>query len=400
MKDSLPNSAAQASTTEEAITNSELQAQASASNPSNENTRNAARANLLVPSNATEEEIKSAVDAKIASSTRIDPSTTCLFCGLNSFKSLDDSIEHMRKSHGFFLPEKDYLIDLKGLLGYLADKVSVGNICLYCNGKGKSFQDLNSVRKHMLDKSHCKIAYDYEEDRLELSDFYDFSSSYPVDSDEEWEDEEDVNEDEIDENEEIIHKTSKKSKGIRYGDSEFELILPSGNRLGHRSLRRYYQQTLWQTPATHLASQNGDDWNSNVQEGAGTIARRIVNGRNGRGDRRLDDEVGGDDADANRGGLVVRDRGGMQLRARNRGEAKEAVRHTREFRDRDRKEQFKTKAMYRNNNQVSFEERIRWSCYELGLLRSASLASFFFLDFLSLTLSFHSSDLLITETFP
>ena len=31
----------------------------------------------------------------------------------------------------------------------------------------------------MLDKSHCKIAYDTDTERLEVSDYYDFSSSYP-----------------------------------------------------------------------------------------------------------------------------------------------------------------------------------------------------------------------------
>ena len=56
----------------------------------------------------------------------------------------------------------------------------------------------------MLDKSHCKIAYDTERDRLETSDFYDFSSSYPdydtskakkEQDDEGWEDVESEDED-------------------------------------------------------------------------------------------------------------------------------------------------------------------------------------------------------------
>jgi hypothetical protein len=55
----------------------------------------------------------------------------------------------------------------------------VGNVCIYCNGKGREFRTLDAVRKHMVDKSHCKIAYDTENDMLEMSDFYDFSASYP-----------------------------------------------------------------------------------------------------------------------------------------------------------------------------------------------------------------------------
>ncbi len=202
----------------------------------------------MLPADATEEQIQAAIDAKVASSRRIDPAHECIFCPKTGFSQLSDTLAHMSKAHGFFIPDSEYIVDLPGLVGYLADKVSIGNICLYCNGRGKGFHNLESVRNHMLDKFHCKIAYADAEDQLELGDFYDFTSSYPADEDEEWEDagdEEDENM-EVDGDSEVLDLTTTKKPSIlrdeeehddqiRYGDSELELVLPSGARLGHRS---------------------------------------------------------------------------------------------------------------------------------------------------------------------
>lgn len=56
----------------------------------------------------------------------------------------------MAASHGFFIPDIEYLKDLEGLFKYLAEKIAIGNVCLYCNGKGKSFQSLEAVQAHMV----------------------------------------------------------------------------------------------------------------------------------------------------------------------------------------------------------------------------------------------------------
>ena len=37
---------------------------------------------------------------------------------------------------------------------------------------------------------------------------------------------------------------------ITYGDSNSELVLPSGTHIGHRSMRRYYEQSV---PTSHAA---------------------------------------------------------------------------------------------------------------------------------------------------
>ena len=37
---------------------------------------------------------------------------------------------------------------------------------------------------------------------------------------------------------------SRTDSQIMYGDSNFELVLPSGAHIGHRSMRRYYEQSV------------------------------------------------------------------------------------------------------------------------------------------------------------
>ena len=88
------------------------------------------------------------------------------------------NVQHMAREHSFFLPDLEYLVDLPGMMQYLGEKVSVGNICLHCNGRGRAFHSLEAVQKHMLDKGHCKLWYEGDAE-LEYSDFYDFRASYP-----------------------------------------------------------------------------------------------------------------------------------------------------------------------------------------------------------------------------
>ncbi|XP_012863965.2 zinc finger protein 622 [Echinops telfairi] len=100
------------------------------------------------------------------------PVTDCLFCSHHS-SSLMKNVAHMTKAHSFFIPDVEYLCDLKGLLHYLGEKVGVGKICLWCNEKGRSFYSTEAVQAHMNDKSHCKLFTDGDA-ALEFADFYDF----------------------------------------------------------------------------------------------------------------------------------------------------------------------------------------------------------------------------------
>lgn len=153
--------------------------------------------------------------------------TDCLFCPHHSV-SLEENLKHMTRSHSFFIPDLEYVVDLKGLVTYLCEKVGMGNMCLYCNDKGRSFFSLEAVQSHMVDKGHTKM--NYEGDAvLEYADFYDFSSSYP-----------DYNPDEENEGDEIQGRDST----LAVNEQTLELCLPSGAKIGHRNMRHIYRQNL------------------------------------------------------------------------------------------------------------------------------------------------------------
>lgn len=179
----------------------------------------------------------------------------CIFCAHHA-ADFDANLSHMLKEHGFFIPDVEFLTDAEGLVGYLTEKVKLGNFCLYCNGKGKSFRDYHDVQKHMTALSHCKLPYDDDEDLEELIEFYDFSAQYKStkvkaltaggEGDAEWEtdseasvgDDEEVIEEEENEDsnddDEALHTISVSETG--------ELVLANGRRLGRREFRRYYRQ--------------------------------------------------------------------------------------------------------------------------------------------------------------
>ncbi|KAG0359310.1 hypothetical protein BGZ54_010012 [Gamsiella multidivaricata] len=197
---------------------------------------------LSVTDETTQEELEEIMDKKIETAIRLEP-TDCLFC-TEKTETFESNVEHMTKAHGFFIPDIEYLVDLEGLIKYLGEKVSVGNICLYCNGKGRQIKSLEAVRKHMVDKGHCKIPYDSESEMMEVVDFYDFSSSYPEEQQRRMlEAAEKADAGEIDLDEEELDEDYV-GTGARLGEDEMELILPSGARLGHRSLNKYYRQNV------------------------------------------------------------------------------------------------------------------------------------------------------------
>ena len=104
----------------------------------------------------------------------------CLFCNYES-PSLKLSVMHMTKFHGMFIPEQPYLVDLEGLITYLQSKIIEQNECLFCH---KVMHSVSGAQTHMRDKGHCMIAFDSEEDMIEVGQFYDFRSTYSDDEDE------------------------------------------------------------------------------------------------------------------------------------------------------------------------------------------------------------------------
>ena len=98
----------------------------------------------------------------------------CLFCNFDS-SSVPLNVAHMERIHGMFIPEKNYLVDLDGLIGSLNEKIYEYHECLYC---GKLKPSVFGLQTHMRDKGHCKIPFFTEEEQLEIGEFYDFSSTY------------------------------------------------------------------------------------------------------------------------------------------------------------------------------------------------------------------------------
>lgn len=96
----------------------------------------------------TEREVDEILNEKMESATRLT-CLDCLFCPCVSVDNMAN-LEHMAKSHSFFLPDFEWLVDLEGLLQYLADKISVANVCIYCSGKGRAMHSLEAVRAHMV----------------------------------------------------------------------------------------------------------------------------------------------------------------------------------------------------------------------------------------------------------
>lgn len=192
-------------------------------------------------SDELEQEMKKRIDRAV----KIPPNV-CLVDG-KLFDSVEENVQYMMQAYGLFIPEKEYLIDLEGLITYFGEKIGLGNMCLYCNFQGKS---VHSVRSHMIDKSHIKIPYDSLDDKLEISEFYDFTSSYESskkpqhkegvsasvkesNQDEEWEDVSDSEDFEDEDVEQQLMETDG-----------YELNIAPGLRAGHRSLQIYYRQNF------------------------------------------------------------------------------------------------------------------------------------------------------------
>lgn len=235
-----------------------------------------------------------------------DPATLlqhCLFCRYMS-PTVRLNAHHMERFHGMVIPEKEYLVDLDGLIAYLSAKVYEGLMCLSC---GKSKANAFAVQTHMRDVGHCTIPFSSEGEQLEIGDFYDFRSTYS--DDEEDSDEEDEEATDTETTARRAAKTKKNAAGKTEEDGwetdssassfdseeltavpaddrqaqydrmgrnphhshsgarahhladgwhshahkngaravfhdDYELHLPSGKSVGHRALNRYYRQNL------------------------------------------------------------------------------------------------------------------------------------------------------------
>ncbi|KAJ4309005.1 hypothetical protein N0V84_011758 [Fusarium piperis] len=155
-----------------------------------------------------------------------DPSK-CLFCNEAS-SDIDSNVDHMRRAHGFIIPEKNRLVvEIETLLAYFHLVIFGYFECLYC---GSQRHTAEAAQQHMVGKGHCKFDL-YDEDS-EFRDFYDFSSDHEGSDDEVGDDCEDGRD---------IEEEADGAKGA--GPSKFgqldgaTLRLPSGKLLSHRQSR-------------------------------------------------------------------------------------------------------------------------------------------------------------------
>ena len=325
------------------------------------------------------------------------PISRCLFCNYNS-PTWKLSVMHMSKIHGLFIPENTFLTDLEGLLTYLSAKVHQNHECLFCH-KLKGTTD--GVQTHMRDKGHCRIAFESEEEMIEVGQFYDFSSTYSDpeeegDSDTEmdepkrttnggvklangetgqedegWEtdssfsslDSNDLASVPVDDRTESYgrlhlhrHHSNLDARPHRHHDGfhshahnhnnavfydEHEMHLPSGRVAGHRSLRKYFRQNLhsYPTAAERMAR-----------------AQRLI--EEGSGEE--DTEMGDPDSPVNARtrALTRRDESGM-LGVTN---AQRREVRTQEMKSRDKEQKHRNRYQAKLEKQNNFQKHFRVSC--------------------------------------
>lgn len=161
------------------------------------------------------------------------PNYFCFYCGKNNAE-LEQNVRHMSHTHGLYLPERSYLVDLDGLLTFVNEVISIDNECLTCGFQGKS---LESVRQHMTTKGHCKIPYESRDEKLMFSEFYNFDVDEPKSFTRTQSKKVSFQEAATEDDYTTIHV----DKDL---DSNLELTLPTGHKVGHRSMVRYHRQNL------------------------------------------------------------------------------------------------------------------------------------------------------------
>lgn len=94
----------------------------------------------------------------------------CLLCR-KLFSSFSDSVTHMQKSHGLFIPHRQHLtVDLETLFKYLHLVIFGYHECIQCKNSKATVQ---AIQQHMTGKGHCRL--DVSDPDSEFADFYDFS---------------------------------------------------------------------------------------------------------------------------------------------------------------------------------------------------------------------------------
>lgn len=103
--------------------------------------------------------------------TTLESLRICLFCNKET-DGVKKCIDHMRAVHNFTILDIECLVNLKGLLAYIAERIQLGKLCLLCS---KQFRSAARCQQHMTDKGHCMMPMEADQE-FEL--FYDFRRAF------------------------------------------------------------------------------------------------------------------------------------------------------------------------------------------------------------------------------
>ncbi|ROT36225.1 zinc finger protein [Sodiomyces alkalinus F11] len=283
---------------------------------------------------------------------------SCIFCNYTS-PTMELSAHHMERFHGMFIPEKPYLVDLEGLLRHLLERVHEGHQCLFCfKTKATAFAVQTHMRdkghcKLPFDTEEEQLDigdfYDFRSTysdgdvsdeegegqqkggaklggRRAASKLTNQDGDDVVEGEDGWETDSSASSldsadltavpaERHDHQYERLgkhpHHTNRDPRSHHQADGwhshahrhthavfydEYEMQLPSGKSVGHRSLNRYYRQNLHSYPtaeeraerlAIEAAGQSDDDGESTETEGNEDrrVARTDGSARNARNGR-------------------------------------------------------------------------------------------------------------------
>ena len=201
----------------------------------------------------------------------------CPFCSHHE-SDFEELLKHMELNHDFRIPDREYCIDEQAVLFYVQDKIAVGRQCLYC---GRIFGKVKNLRDHMNALIHTRFAmgkYNNSFEDKAILKYYDYSRMWDAayEKGKEAQSKLGLIKDKLlcllpgignknknlkserrsgyDERFGLPKSFLRRTKfvpssnvgmtvlGITKDEETKELILPDGKVIGHRDLKKYYEQ--------------------------------------------------------------------------------------------------------------------------------------------------------------
>jgi len=245
---------------------------------------------VLEEAQASEQSAEQAIKDRMDTAEPIPP--TCCVFDMHPSDNIESNLEYMARNFSFFVPYIEFVNDLNGILAYLGEKVGVGYACICCD---RSFGSVAAAQAHMIGKSHCKMPLEEDIWMEEFGAWYNFEFSEDEDDGNAWEEVTGAEADQLkskmeDDGSRTLVVASARS-GASYqteqdGNDEVPvgLVLANGKVVGHRSLKRYYDQKLKPARSHHdaarvnrvLSEYRALGWHSQGQEMPLEIRQRFL----------------------------------------------------------------------------------------------------------------------------